>query len=902
MQKKPTYDELKKKIRDQESIINKFMANEKKFHSFFNHAGISICMIDANSGQIIEFNDVAHENLGYSREEFEKLTIYDIDGGVNKRSISKRRKEKEEGSRVFETLHRTKNGDLKNMLISYVPLQVDGKRMVQSVHIDVTANKAVEMALKESEKRYRAMIDLIPDGIIIIDKGIILFANNAYTEILGLPSVDDIIGKHIAEFHKLSPTEVQDQETMARQIDNNIPRNNFVLNFARPDGKNVFTHIYSTNIDYMGKPVILSVLRDITEDKKREKEFIVREERFRDMVENSKDAIFITDFKDNIIEANQHACDSLGYTREELLSLSMLDIDNGIDPEETGKVLDQMVPGVPVTKEGIHRRKDGTTFPVEIRASLYESGDRRLMCGLVRDITERKRAEERLKEAIKAAEEASKSKSEFLANMSHEIRTPMNGVIGMTGLMLDTPLNNEQKEYLNTIRSSADSLLSIINDILDFSKIEAGKMELEILDFNLRNAIEEVMDLPALTAHEKGLEFAYHIHHDIPSLIKGDPGRLRQILINLTNNAWKFTERGEVIINLTLENETDSHVTVKFIVRDTGIGISQDNVKKLFKSFHQVDASTTRNFGGTGLGLSISKKLTEMMDGEIGVESEQGKGSTFWFTAVFEKQLNNEEEALLVPENIKSKRLLIVDDNKTNLKILGGYLETWGFNYDAAQSAEIALKLFNAVSKAGAPYDLIITDMQMPGMDGVELGKAIKADPALEKIKMIMLTSRGIRGDASIVKKIGFDGYLTKPVRRSQLHNCIITVLSKGPREGKGDEQQLVTRHTLSDERNKRVRILIAEDNIINQKLALRLLEKFGYKADAVANGEEVIKALEMIKYDIILMDIQMPVMDGHEATKIIRDPGSNVLNHDVKIIALTAHAMRGDRDKCFEA
>ena len=310
---------------------------------------------------------------------------------------------------------------------------------------------------------------------------------------------------------------------MARQVDHNIPKNNFVLCFVRPDGKKVFARIYSTKIDYMGKSVILSMLHDITREKEREEDLISREKRFRDIVENSKDAIFITDFDNNIINANQHACDSLGYTREELLSISMIAIDVSIVPEVNMKILDQVAPGVPVTKEGVHRRKDGSAFPVEVRLSLYESGDRRLVCGLVRDITERKQVEERLKEAISVAEEASKYKSEFLANMSHEIRTPMNGVIGMTGLMLDTPLNKEQKEYLNTIRRSADALLSIINDILDFSKIEAGKLDLEILDFNLRNSVEEVMDLPSINAHEKGLEFAYYIHTDIPSWLKVTP-------------------------------------------------------------------------------------------------------------------------------------------------------------------------------------------------------------------------------------------------------------------------------------------------------------------------------------------------------------------------------------------
>jgi PAS domain S-box-containing protein len=653
MPKKPSYDELAKRVEVLEALNSKLVANEKKFQSFFNHAGIGICMIDSLTGKIIEFNDVAHNMLGYSREEFNKLFIYDIDISVNESTIASRREKNETGSYVFETLHRTKNGDLKDMLVSYVPMDIDCRRMIQSVHIDITDRK-------EAEKRFRA--------------------------------------------------------------------------------------------------------------------------------------------------------------------------------------------------------------------------------------------------AIKTAEEASQYKSEFLANMSHEIRTPMNGVIGMTSLLLDTPLNSEQQEYVHTIRKSADSLLSIINDILDFSKIEAGKLDIEILEFNLRNAIGEAMEIPSVNAHEKGLEFSYFIDHDIPSMLKGDPGRLRQILINLINNAVKFTKEGEISINLSLINETDTHVKIRFDVKDTGIGISQSDARKLFQSFQQVDASTTRRYGGTGLGLSISKKLAEMMGGEIGLESEPGKGSDFWFTAVFEKQINIKDDEPLVPDEIKAKRVLIVDDSNTNLKVLGGYLGKWGFTYDEAQSAEVAMKLLSAVSKVGAPYDLIITDMQMPGTDGIELGRKVKADPALKDTRMIMLTSRGIRGDYTAMKRIGFDGYLIKPIGRNHLFDCIVTVLSRNRSRIDQYRQPLVTRHTLSDERIKKVKILLAEDNIINQRLALKLLEKFGFQADAVANGEEAVKALEMINYDIILMDIQMPVMDGYRAAAIIRSPESKVLNHNVKIIALTAHAMKGDREKCLES
>ncbi|NLD38024.1 MAG: response regulator [Desulfatiglans sp.] len=653
MHSKPTYDELIKRIHELEAINRRLISNEKKFQSFFNHAGIGICMIDSTTSKIIEFNDVAHNSLGYTREEFGKLFIHDIDPSVNERSILERHEKNESGSYVFETLHRAKNGDLKNMLISYVPVDTDNRNLIQSVHID---------------------------------------------------------------------------------------------------------------------------------------------------------------------------------------------------------------------------------------------------------ITERKEVENRLREAIKTAEDASQYKSEFLANMSHEIRTPMNGVIGMTSLLLDTPLNSEQQEYVHTIRKSADSLLSIINDILDFSKIEAGKLDIEILDFNLRNAIGEAMEVPSVNAHEKGLEFSYFIDHDIPSMLKGDPGRLRQILINLINNAVKFTKEGEIVTSLTLANETPTHVKIRFEVRDTGIGISQSDVQKLFHSFQQVDASSTRTYGGTGLGLSISKKLAEMMGGEIGVESEPGKGSNFRFTAVFERQINTHDDEPLMPDEIKTRRVLIVDDSNTNLKILGGYLAKWGFIYDEAQNAEVAIKLLNAVSKVGAPYDLVITDMQMPGIDGIEFGRRVKSDPALKNTRMIMLTSRGIRGDYTAMKQIGFDGYLIKPIGRNHLFDCIVTVLSRDTSRASHKKQPLITRHTLSDERVKKVKILLAEDNIINQKLALKLLEKFGFQADAVANGEEAVKALEMINYDIVLMDIQMPVMDGYRATAVIRSPESKVLNHNVKIIALTAHAMKGDREKCLEA
>ena len=342
MDYKQEYDALKKKVDELEAINSNLVANEKKFQSFFNHAGISICMLDPTTGQIIEFNDVAHQNLGYTREEFGNLTIHDIDSSVNKASISERRKEYENGRHIFESVHRTRNGDMKNMLISYVPVEVDGKRMIQSVHMDITNQKYMELALKESEERYRAIIDLIPNGIIIVDKGIILFANNGYLKMMGFSNQKDVIGRHLSEIMRNSHVEGLDQDELIRFVENNIPRHDFVLEFQRPDGKKVFNRMYSTRIDYMGKPVVLSVIDDITRDKEKANELILKEKRFREIVENSKDAIFLTDFDDNIIDANQHACDSLGYTREELLSLPMLAIDISVIPEENDKLLAQL--------------------------------------------------------------------------------------------------------------------------------------------------------------------------------------------------------------------------------------------------------------------------------------------------------------------------------------------------------------------------------------------------------------------------------------------------------------------------------------------------------------------------------------------------------------------------------
>ncbi len=805
------------------------------------------------------------------------------------------------GEPVFGVQHAVEwpDGERKLLSINGAPLTDDNGQVVRVVLSieDITERWQAEKALSRSERTYRALFERasVPIFIFRPEDEIILDANSTACDTYGFER-HNLVGRSLKD---LTANVERGEREIQSILDEGTSRNFETVHY-RADGAPLNMLVSCSAIHYEGEEAVLCFARDITEQKQAEAARRESEERYRQLVETSPDAIVVHD-GDKVVFANSAAKELFrADSTEDYLGRPTLDFIHPDDrPEARRRIQAAMQEGEPLeVTEYRLTRLDGSVFVAEVRTASVTYSGRSAVQIVIRDITERKRAEAALKRAKREAEAAARAKSEFLANMSHEIRTPMNGVIGMTSLLLETALDAEQQEYAETIRTSGEALLSLINDILDLSKIEAGELELEQQPFSIDQCVDEAVTLLASKAAEKDLdlELVYWIDDDVPPVVEGDVTRMRQVLVNLLSNAVKFTEEGEVVVTVSTRRETAEGLMLAFSVRDTGIGIPQDRLDKLFESFTQADSSTTRKYGGTGLGLAITRRLTSMMGGEVEVESEEGKGSEFIFTVHVQRAPQAELPSHRQPDQpvLDGRRLLVVEPFAPNRRVLRGYAERWGMEVASAASLPEALDE-DQVGRA----DVIILGPDSTSADHAferaeQLHEAADHQPPL-----VLLTSLGMNREVRVqAEAADYIVSLTKPVRPAPLHERLTTLLadadtpSPSPRTGDSSfDGHLAEKHPLQ--------ILVAEDNLVNQKVTRRLLNQLGYRTDVVANGAEAVEAVLRQPYDVVLMDVQMPEMDGVEATReIIQQKGPT----RPRIIAMTAAAMEGDRQKCLDA
>jgi len=795
-------------------------------------------------------------------------------------------------------------------------LRVRSQMIQQEKLVQELKSRTDDLRAQEAEARRLAQVASRTGNAVVITnaKAEIEWVNEAFVRLSGY-TFDEVRGRRPGSFLQCEKSDPRTVERMRRQIANGEGFTVEILN-RNKNGRDYWLLIECQPIfNEAGELTnFIAVETDLTErvEAQEELQSLVRFQ--RTLMDNAPDGVIATDVEGIITVYNPAAEHMFGYAPSEVIGqmtpVALLDpVEMKARMQERSEefevTLDDPFDALVIRNHHVlpnqfdwtFVRKGGARFPgrlnvAELRTS---TGNISGYIAIASDTTEERKVADQLRQAKEQAEAGGRAKADFLANMSQEIRTPLNAVIGMTGLLLDTPLTPEQREFAGTVRTSGEALLALINDILDFSKIDAGKLDLERVPFSIRRCVEEVGDLVAQRASEKHLEIALLVHHDVPEFVEGDPTRIRQVLLNLASNAVKFTERGEVTLEVEVLRSGPSDARVRFSVRDTGIGIPAEKIPLLFQSFSQTDTSTTRRFGGTGLGLAISQRLITMMGSRIEVQSDTGKGSCF----LFELDLPTTapiEAAATQPIPIAGCRVLVVDDNETNRRVLREQLRAWKCECTEVASAAEALGLL----RSGQNFCLALVDFQMPGMNGEELARAIRDDAALAGLRLILLTSSPRAGDTRRMRDAGFDAFLTKPVKQSQLHDAISVVLSGAAPRTTRPDSPLVTAELIAELARRPARILLVEDNLVNQRVAIRMLERAGLRCDVAANGIEAIEAVQRISYDLVLMDCQMPEMDGYDATAAIRQLEGPVAT--VPIVAMTAEALKGDRERCIAA
>jgi PAS domain S-box-containing protein len=760
---------------------------------------------------------------------------------------------------------------------------------------ELAAERAVAARLAASETRFRDLVELADDVIFRTDAaGRFTYANPAAEEALG-GAAGKLLGRAFLEVVRPDYRE-HARRFYEDQRQQGIPNSYCEFPMLAREGGDLWVGQRAQLVSEDGRFAGLqAVARNITERNLMHQAIEREREQLRQIVTHAPVAMAMLDREGRHLAHSTRWLRYLQTADPSVVGRTLPEVWPGM-PAKYRRVLERALEGEVVSEpEDALEREDGTRVFLRWTVHPWRETD-----GTVAGVVLAAQSIDVLVRARQAALEASRLKSEFVANMSHEIRTPMNGVIGMTRLLLDTGLTSEQREYAEVIDQSGRALLEIINDILDFSKIEAGRVDLESVEFDLRRAVREVLGSFAEAAQAKGLELLCLIRHDVPNALSGDPGRLRQVLTNLVGNAVKFTEEGEVVLRVTLDEAAGDSVVVRFEVRDTGMGIDPELQSRLFQSFVQADGSSSRRYGGTGLGLAISKRLVSLMGGVIDVMSRPGRGSTFWFTVCLERQAPEGSPAPAPSARLAGRRVLVVDDNATNRQILKQQLGYWGLRTTTVESGPEALAALRQAAASGLGFDLAILDMKMPEMDGLVLGRAIKDDPSLSGVRLVLLTSFGQRGHGAEASRIGISAYLTKPVDEADLYDCLVEVMDE---ERRRRVPHLVTRHSLRELRPPvAALVLVAEDNEVNQKVAVRILEKLGYRVEVAENGQEALEACARTQYDAVLMDGQMPGMDGFEATRRIREREQEAGGPRLPIVAMTASAMKGDREKCLQA